>query len=94
MNRVFAFFLSLYLMLTLASGIEAEETSDQVGRFGKIALYHPAGHPAHVVLFVSGDGGWNLGVVDMAREIAALGALVVGIDITYYLKQLERSSES
>ena len=33
-------------------------------------------------------------MVDKAREIAALGALVVGIDITYYLKQLERSSES
>jgi len=44
-------------------------------------------------MFVSGDGGWNLGVVDMARELVALNALVVGVDITYYLKQLGRSSE-
>lgn len=94
MNRVVAFILSVFFMLSVASGIQAEETTDQFGRFGKIALYLPSGHPAHVALFVSGDGGWNLGVVDMAREIAALGALVVGIDITYYLKQLERSSES
>ena len=56
-------------------------------------MYCPSAHPAHVVLFVSGDGGWNLGVFDMARELAALDALVVGVDITYYLKQLERSSE-
>jgi len=59
MNRVVAFFLSLFLILTVASGIGAEETSDQFRRFGKIALYHPAVHPAHVVLFVSGDGGWR-----------------------------------
>jgi type IV secretory pathway VirJ component len=77
----------------LPSGLRGEEATIQFGRFGKIALYQLSAHPAHVVLFVSGDGGWNLGVVDMARELAALNALVVGVDITYYLKQLERSSE-
>jgi len=39
-------------------------------------------------LFVSGDGGWNLGVVDMARALAETGALVAGIDITHYLNAL------
>ncbi|HEX2641565.1 MAG TPA: virulence factor family protein, partial [Thermoanaerobaculia bacterium] len=37
------------------------------GRFGKVTLYRPASQPRHVVLFLSGDGGWNQGVVDMAR---------------------------
>jgi len=94
MNRAVVFFIAGFFVLNIASGIRAEETTAQFGRFGKIALYHPSAHPAHLVLFVSGDGGWNLGVVDMARELAALDALVVGIDITYYLKQLENSSES
>ncbi len=93
MNRMVVFFSTVFVMLNVASGIRGEETTAQFGRFGKIALYHPTPNPAHVVLFVSGDGGWNLGVVDMARELAALDALVVGVDITYYLKQLERSSE-
>jgi type IV secretory pathway VirJ component len=93
MNRIVVFFLAGFFVLNIASGIRAEETITQFGRFGKIALYHPSAHPAHVVLFVSGDGGWNLGVVDMARELAALDALVVGVDITYYLKQLESSAE-
>jgi len=93
MNRVVVFLFTVFLMLNIASGIRAEETTAQFGRFGKIAVYHSSAHPAHVVLFVSGDGGWNLGVVDMARELAALDALVVGIDISYYLKQLENSSE-
>ncbi len=47
-----------------------------------------------VVLFVSGDGGWNLGVVDMARALAANDALIIGIDITHYLNQLEKSAEA
>ena len=92
MNRAEVFFFTVLFMLTLAPGLRGEETEAQFGPFGKIALYHPSAHPARVVLFVSGDGGWNLGVVDMARELAALDALVVGVDITYYLKQLESSS--
>lgn len=93
MNRGVVFFFTVLFMLSVASGIRAEETIDQFGRFGKIALYHPSKRPAQVVLFVSGDGGWDPGGVDLVRELATLDALVVGIDITYYLKQLEKSSE-
>jgi type IV secretory pathway VirJ component len=45
------------------------------------------------VLLVSGDGGWNLGVVGLARDIAGMDALVVGIDIRRYLTGLGRSPE-
>jgi type IV secretory pathway VirJ component len=54
--------------------------------FGTLTVYRSTPRPAHLVLFVSGDGGWKLGVVDMARELAAMNALVVGIDITHYIK--------
>jgi type IV secretory pathway VirJ component len=53
------------------------------GRFGSVALYRATDHPRHVVLFVSGDGGWNQGVVDMARALSSLDALVLGIDINH-----------
>ena len=59
--------------------------------FGKVALYAPKGAPDQVVLFVSGDGGWNLGVVSMAERVRDLGALVVGIDIRAFLRSLEAS---
>ena len=93
MNRGVVFFFIVFLMLSVATGVRSEEPTAQFGSFGKIALYQPSLNPASVVLFVSGDGGWNLGVVDMARKLAALGALVVGIDITYYLKQLESAAD-
>jgi type IV secretory pathway VirJ component len=62
-------------------------------RFGEIHLYQDVAQPRDVVLFLSGDGGWNLGVVTMAQRLAAKGAVVAGIDIRRYLEQLERSPE-
>jgi type IV secretory pathway VirJ component len=58
------------------------------GRFGTVHVYRSSPRPHHVVLFASGDGGWNRGVVDMARELAGLDALVAGIDVPAYLRRL------
>ena len=79
--------------IILVCGAWASAETLEFGRFGTVSLYHESPVPAHVVLFVSGDGGWNLGVVDMAKALAGLDALVVGIDITHYLKQLNAGSE-
>ena len=66
----------------------------QFGHFGDVHLYRNTPHPKYVVLFVSGDGGWNLGVIDMAKALADLDALVAGIDITTYLKRLQSTKEA
>lgn len=79
--------------VTTAWGAGLNESTLAFGRFGTVHLYRQSDHPGKVVLFVSGDGGWNLGVVDMARELAGLDALVVGIDIIHYLKTLGHGSE-
>lgn len=63
------------------------------GPFGPVVVYRYREHPGRVALFVSGDGGWNLGVIEMARELATMDALVVGIDIRRYLKSLESSRQ-
>jgi type IV secretory pathway VirJ component len=59
--------------------------------FGTVRVYAPPGGAAQVVLFISGDGGWNLGVIPMARRLQSEGALVAGIDIRTYLAGLEKS---
>jgi type IV secretory pathway VirJ component len=76
-----------------AAEAATSEESIRVGRFGLVHLYHATARPQRVALFVSGDGGWNLGVIDMARELAGLDAVVAGIDITHYLKELRASEE-
>ena len=60
-----------------------------VPSFGQVTVYAPTGPVQQVVLFISGDGGWNLGVVSMAEKLRDTGALVAGIDIRTFLKSLE-----
>jgi type IV secretory pathway VirJ component len=87
-----AFRIAAVLLLSLGAAVAAPQTIDY-GRFGPISIERGAGEPRDVVLFLSGDGGWNLGVVSMARRLADKGAIVAGIDIRHYLAQLEKSSE-
>jgi type IV secretory pathway VirJ component len=62
--------------------------------FGRVKAYRP--EPLQktqgVVLFVSGDGGWKLGVVDMARR-SADRAIVVGLSFPAWKKVTEISRE-
>ena len=93
MRRYFFYMVFLVVFYCVTGLCMAQEETLHFGRFGNITLYRQSDHPSHVVIFVSGDGGWNLGVVDMAKKLSTLNALVVGIDIVHYLKQLESSSE-
>ena len=81
--------IALALALTLAAPVLPDTV--RFGPFGRVAVYQPPAQPTGVVLFVSGDGGWNLGVVGMAQELARRGMLVVGIDITSLLRALDRA---
>jgi hypothetical protein len=51
-------------------GLEIHATqvdSLNFGFFGKVIVYMPSKVPDAVVLFVSGDGGWNEGVVEVQK---------------------------
>ncbi|MBO9662158.1 hypothetical protein [Dokdonella sp.] len=61
----------------------------EIAGFGEVALYKPKGEPRGLVLFASGDGGWNLGVTDMAHEAVALGYWVAGFSTPRFLKELD-----
>ena len=58
---------------------------------GPSMAYVPRTPTGRVVLFVSGDGGWNLGVVDMARRIAPTAA-VVGISFPQLARAAVRNA--
>ena len=83
----------LTLLVTFNSFSHASSVDTlKYGTFGKIVVYKPGTVPNSVVLFVSGDGGWNLGVIKMAQNLVQQGALVAGINITTYFKALNKLS--
>lgn len=58
-------------------------------QFGAVTIYAPASMSRGLLLFASGDGGWNLGVRDMAHEAAAAGFWVAGFDTPNWLRRLQ-----
>ena len=63
--------------------------------FGRVKVYRPepVQRTQGVVLFVSGDGGWKLGVVEMARRIAPR-AIVVGLPLPAWKKVAEKTRDA
>ena len=62
------------------------------GRFGTVSVYIPEGRPRSVAIFLSGDGGWELGVINMAHALMNMGAVVIGVDIRQYFASLGRAA--
>lgn len=94
MKRTIPTIAFLLMLLMSADPVRAARDSLTFDKFGPVILYQPSGRPAQVVLFLSGDGGWNKGIVDMARELQRLNVLVIGIDITRFLRNIEAANDS
>jgi type IV secretory pathway VirJ component len=79
------------LLVTTPRTADARTEILKVAGFGDVTIYAPARSPTAVVLFVSGDGGWNLGVIPMAEALSDRGALVAGVDIRALMRTLDAS---
>jgi len=80
--------LALVATCVLVPSIGTAQEVLTVQGFGTVTLYAPRAAPSQVALFVSGDGGWNLGVIPMAEALRDRGALVVGIDIRAFIRTI------
>lgn len=94
MHRPRAGALACGLILALAAfaggacrAAELREETLRFGPFGAVHLLRPAGEPRHVLLFISGDGGWTPGAAAMARAMASGDALLIGVDVETYRAQ-------
>jgi len=81
----------LMVLLALSPPLLAQEHLSH-GRFKDVTLYRPKGEVKHVVLFLSGDNGWNSPAVEMAGKLVERGAMVAGIDTAQLFETLETAS--
>ena len=73
-----------------ADGVYA--THLPAARFGTVTVYIPDGKPKSVAIFLSGDGGWELGVISMAHALTETGAVVIGVDIRQFFASLGKAA--
>jgi type IV secretory pathway VirJ component len=66
----------------------------QFAPMGEVYVYLPKtiDDDTDVILFASGDGGWEPRVVDIVVRMQALGKIVVGFSTPEYLKRLDASA--
>ncbi|HKQ12545.1 MAG TPA: AcvB/VirJ family lysyl-phosphatidylglycerol hydrolase [Steroidobacteraceae bacterium] len=79
-----------WLLVLLWSAAQCGAETISHGRFENLAIYRPGGEVQRVVLFLSGDQGWNEQLSRSAQLLAAQGALVAGIDSRALFANLER----
>lgn len=91
MRNIFLLFLLSISFFTTRGAVTRDTIRYET--YGKIIVYKPAHEPESVILFISGEKGWRGGITDMATQLAAKGALVAGIDIRIYLKNLGRKRD-
>ena len=79
-------FVCIALFICTSELTEASKVdSVKFGNFGKVYIYRPKAAPDAIVMFVSGDGGWNQTPINMGNQLVDQGAMVVGINISKYL---------
>ncbi|HTV79673.1 MAG TPA: AcvB/VirJ family lysyl-phosphatidylglycerol hydrolase [Steroidobacteraceae bacterium] len=79
-NLAYLFLLGIIVSAMTVSCSRGPTDTIEHGRFRKVSVYAPAGHVRQVILFLSGDGGWQADTDRMARVLQQHGALVLGID--------------
>lgn len=87
------FFLVVMAFVVFASPALAGEEKILFGQFGEVTVYSEKPTPAHVVLFFSGDEGWTPALAELAKELASMDALVIGVDSRIFLKHIDTSNE-
>jgi type IV secretory pathway VirJ component len=88
-----ALVLTVLLVLGVRPPLADAASHLAAGRFGTVTVEIPEGTPQSVAIFVSGDGGWRLGVISMARALVDHGAVVIGVDVRRYLASLRAAAQ-
>jgi type IV secretory pathway VirJ component len=86
-NRIFLFVILVFSFLP-SKAVVKDPTP--IPGINKIWIYGNTKNPSSVVIILSGDGGWVLGVVKVAKTLAKQNALVIGVSSMPYIRYLRK----
>jgi type IV secretory pathway VirJ component len=93
-RRAFPFiFVTVVCILEAACQPRVSERMFQGGRFGMVSLLKPERTPDAMVFVFSDLEGWSAAYDGVARTLAGMGAVVVGVDLPQYLRNLAASKD-
>ena len=87
------FTILLAFVLISESGAVAPSDSVNVPSFGTVFIYNLTPTPQNVVIMISGDAGWKLGVIGFSGVFSEMNTLVIGVDILQYYKNLRQRTD-
>jgi type IV secretory pathway VirJ component len=85
--KYFHWLVALSCLMPVAAAAQA---TTSMPSFGDVTVYKPAGSVFSVTVFLSGDGGWNQGVIPMAQKLVEQNALVIGVNTPKFLADLDK----
>ena len=90
MNSLFLRVLrgSSFSLLLLAAQAESATKLVHYGLFGNVHVAAPAGEPKRTIVFLSDKNGWDARSEALAAALSDDGALVLGVDLPAYLKEM------
>lgn len=85
----------LVLIAVCCSNVSAQTISGKPKRifsepFGTVQLYYPASDSGSMIIFISGDAGWNFRMVKRAQKLAEQGIMVAGVNILHYFRYVNK----
>jgi len=86
--------INLFFLNPLKASVPKRD-SITVSGFGQVKLFKPAtSSPNKVIICISGDGGWNTGIENIALHLWDNQTLLMGVDIRKVLKSLNSSKSA
>ena len=87
------FFLLFFIPVSLFASTVTTEDSLTHSHFGLVHIYRNANPPEGVLIYISGDGGWNRGAENMVRPFIDMNVVVIGVNYVHFMKSLIASNE-
>ena len=93
-RRYIFFWTVVFTFCAAVANGEIQVKAEHMDRFETISLYRNSPQPSQLIVLVSGEHGWDEEAATVAKALATLDALVVGVDFRKYVESARNSDRA